>query len=84
MREIYYIVREKYTYTEFMFNTAHCASALPQAASFTETIKASAPFFTVIFAKWILGEQTSREVNLALMPARPEHNSRPALCVAHS
>ena len=55
-----------------------------QAASFTETIKASAPFFTVIFAKWILGEQTSREVNLALMPARPEHNSRPALCVAHS
>lgn len=38
------------------------------AASFTETIKASAPFFTVIFAKWILHEQTSTQVNLALVP----------------
>lgn len=38
------------------------------AASFTETIKASAPFFTVIFTHLILREHTSVQVNLALVP----------------
>jgi len=38
------------------------------AASFTETIKASAPFFTVIFTRIILRETTSAQVNLALVP----------------
>eukprot|EP00944_MAST-04C_sp_MAST-4C-sp1_P012135 g12135.t1 len=38
------------------------------AVSFTETIKASAPMFTVIFARMILGEQTSNEVTLSLIP----------------
>ena len=38
------------------------------AASFTETIKASAPFFTVIFTRIILRETTSVQVNVALIP----------------
>jgi len=38
------------------------------AVSFTETIKASAPFFTVIFARLLLGEVTSVKVNLSLVP----------------
>eukprot|EP00729_Bicosta_minor_P015798 gene15798-25310_t len=38
------------------------------AVSFTETIKASAPIFTVLFASLILGEQTSWQVNVALIP----------------
>eukprot|EP01047_Picozoa_sp_COSAG01_P027011 COSAG01_NODE_1765_length_9275_cov_36.746077_1_plen_372_part_00 len=38
------------------------------AASFTETIKASAPFFTVIFSQIILRETTSVQVNLSLVP----------------
>ena len=38
------------------------------AASFTETIKASAPFFTVIFSRIILRESTSIQVNLSLVP----------------
>ena len=38
------------------------------AVSFTETIKSSAPFFTVIFARLILGERTSFMVNLSLLP----------------
>eukprot|EP00039_Didymoeca_costata_P030211 m.28364 g.28364 ORF g.28364 m.28364 type:complete len:341 (+) comp7997_c0_seq1:172-1194(+) len=38
------------------------------AVSFTETIKASAPFFTVVFARVMLGEQTSWPVNLSLIP----------------
>eukprot|EP00045_Choanoeca_perplexa_P005583 m.47091 g.47091 ORF g.47091 m.47091 type:complete len:360 (-) comp13200_c0_seq1:349-1428(-) len=38
------------------------------AVSFTETIKSSAPFFTVVFAKLILGQATSWQVNLALVP----------------
>lgn len=38
------------------------------AASFTETIKASAPFFTVIIAYLMLGEKTSPDVCLALVP----------------
>ncbi|EDQ91266.1 uncharacterized protein MONBRDRAFT_14978 [Monosiga brevicollis MX1] len=38
------------------------------AVSFTETIKSSAPFFTVIFAKVILGQHTSWQVNLSLLP----------------
>eukprot|EP01052_Picozoa_sp_SAG31_P029888 SAG31_NODE_3014_length_4786_cov_9.641135_2_plen_159_part_00 len=37
------------------------------AASFTETIKASAPFFTVIFTHLILKESTSMQVNLSLV-----------------
>jgi hypothetical protein len=38
------------------------------AVSFTETVKSSAPFFTVIFARLMLGERTSLMVNLALVP----------------
>ena len=38
------------------------------AVSFTETVKSSAPFFTVIFARLILGERTSMMVNLSLVP----------------
>jgi solute carrier family 35 protein E2 len=38
------------------------------AVSFTETVKSSAPFFTVIFAYFILGERTSFMVNLSLLP----------------
>ena len=38
------------------------------AVSFTETVKSSSPFFTVIFARLILGERTSVMVNLSLMP----------------
>jgi len=38
------------------------------AVSFTETIKASAPLFTVIFARWMLGERTSLPVMGSLLP----------------
>lgn len=38
------------------------------AASFTETIKASAPFFTVIIAYMMLGESTTPMVMLSLVP----------------
>lgn len=38
------------------------------AVSFTETVKSSAPFFTVIFARLILGQYTSWQVNLSLLP----------------
>lgn len=38
------------------------------AVSFTETVKASAPFFTVLFARLILKEYTSLRVNLSLVP----------------
>lgn len=38
------------------------------AASFTETIKASAPFFTVVIAFLMLGERTSLKVVASLMP----------------
>ena len=38
------------------------------AVSFTETVKSSAPFFTVIFARMMLGERTSLPVNLSLIP----------------
>jgi len=38
------------------------------AASFTETVKASAPFFTVVIVFLMLGERTSREVLLSLVP----------------
>lgn len=38
------------------------------AASFTETIKASAPFFTVIIAYLMLGETTTPKVVLSLVP----------------
>lgn len=38
------------------------------AASFTETIKASAPFFTVIIAYLMLGERTTLQVFLSLLP----------------
>ena len=36
--------------------------------SFTETIKSSAPFFTVLFAWLILGEHTTTAVKLSLLP----------------
>lgn len=38
------------------------------AVSFTETVKSSAPFFTVIFARLMLKEHTSLAVNLSLLP----------------
>ena len=38
------------------------------AVSFTETIKSSAPFFTVVFARLMLRERTSLMVNLSLLP----------------
>ncbi|CAK0902012.1 unnamed protein product [Prorocentrum cordatum] len=38
------------------------------AASFTETIKASAPFFTVIIAYLMLGEATTPKIVLSLVP----------------
>mmetsp|Transcript_61035 Transcript_61035/g.176763 ORF Transcript_61035/g.176763 Transcript_61035/m.176763 type:complete len:397 (+) Transcript_61035:65-1255(+) len=38
------------------------------AASFTETIKASAPFFTVVIAYFMIGERTSPSVVLSLVP----------------
>merc|ERR1719433_2379456 len=38
------------------------------AASFTETIKASAPFFTVIIAYLMLGETTTPTVVMSLVP----------------
>lgn len=38
------------------------------AASFTETVKASAPFFTVIIAYLMLGEKTSLPVLASLLP----------------
>jgi len=38
------------------------------AASFTETVKASAPFFTVVIAYLMIGEKTSPKVMLSLIP----------------
>lgn len=38
------------------------------AASFTETVKSSAPFFTVVIAFLMLGERTSWEVMMSLVP----------------
>lgn len=38
------------------------------AVSFTETVKSSAPFFTVIFAAVILGQKTSWQVAVSLIP----------------
>ena len=38
------------------------------AVSFTETVKSSAPFFTVIFSRIMLGTYTSWQVNLSLIP----------------
>jgi hypothetical protein len=44
------------------------------AVSFTETIKASAPFFTVVFARLMLGEVTSARVS----PTAPARTPAPA------
>jgi len=38
------------------------------AISFTETIKSSAPIFTVFISRYILGERTGLYVNLSLIP----------------
>lgn len=38
------------------------------AVSFTETIKSSAPLFTVILSRCLLGEHTGLLVNLSLIP----------------
>lgn len=38
------------------------------AVSFTETVKSSAPFFTVLFSWMLLRERTSLAVNLSLLP----------------
>ncbi|CAG5104140.1 Similar to Slc35e2a: Solute carrier family 35 member E2A (Mus musculus) [Cotesia congregata] len=38
------------------------------AVSFTETIKSSAPLFTVLISRYLLGERTGLYVNLSLIP----------------
>ncbi|KAL2716890.1 solute carrier family 35 member E2 [Vespula squamosa] len=38
------------------------------AVSFTETIKSSAPLFTVLISRYLLGEHTGLYVNLSLIP----------------
>jgi solute carrier family 35 protein E2 len=38
------------------------------AVSFTETIKSSAPIFTVLIARMLLGERTGMIVMLSLIP----------------
>ncbi|XP_076278372.1 solute carrier family 35 member E2A isoform X3 [Lasioglossum baleicum] len=38
------------------------------AVSFTETIKSSAPIFTVLISRYLLGEHTGLYVNLSLIP----------------
>ena len=49
------------------------------AVSFTETIKSSAPFFTVVFARLMLGEVTSARVRPARRPhPSPAHAPAPA------
>jgi len=47
--------------------------------SFAETIKSSAPVFTVFITRFVLGEQTSLLVNLSLLPVM----SGLALCSAY-
>lgn len=49
------------------------------AVSFTETIKSSAPIFTVLISKIVLGEHTGLYVNLSLVPVM----SGLALCSAN-
>jgi len=49
------------------------------AASFTETVKSSAPFFTVIISRCLIGEVTGLWVNLSLLPIMLGL----ALCSAH-
>lgn len=49
------------------------------AVSFTETIKSSAPLFTVLIARYLLGENTGLYVNLSLIPVM----SGLALCSAN-
>ncbi|XP_018329805.1 solute carrier family 35 member E2-like [Agrilus planipennis] len=49
------------------------------AVSFTETIKSSAPLFTVVISRCLLGEQTGLFVNLSLVPVM----SGLALCSAN-
>ncbi|KAK4879767.1 hypothetical protein RN001_007913 [Aquatica leii] len=49
------------------------------AVSFTETIKSSAPLFTVLISRCLLGEQTGWFVNLSLLPVM----SGLALCSAN-
>lgn len=49
------------------------------AVSFTETIKSSAPLFTVLISRLLLGEQTGLFVNLSLLPVM----SGLALCSAN-
>ncbi|XP_065163807.1 solute carrier family 35 member E2A-like [Atheta coriaria] len=49
------------------------------AVSFTETIKSSAPLFTVLISRILLGEQTGLFVNLSLVPVM----SGLALCSAN-
>ena len=38
------------------------------AVSFTETVKSSAPIFTVLITRVVIGETTSLIVNLSLIP----------------
>ncbi len=38
------------------------------AVSFTETIKSSAPIFTVVISRILLGEKTGFYVNMSLIP----------------
>lgn len=49
------------------------------AVSFTETVKSSAPIFTVLIARLLLGERTGCYVNISLLPVM----SGLALCSAN-
>ncbi|XP_014209480.1 solute carrier family 35 member E2-like [Copidosoma floridanum] len=54
--------------TRFMTVVLGLVSLNYVAVSFTETIKSSAPLFTVFISKYLLGEYTGLYVNLSLIP----------------
>eukprot|EP00579_Thalassiosira_antarctica_P023373 CAMPEP_0201987070 /NCGR_PEP_ID=MMETSP0904-20121228/91601_1 /ASSEMBLY_ACC=CAM_ASM_000553 /TAXON_ID=420261 /ORGANISM="Thalassiosira antarctica, Strain CCMP982" /LENGTH=456 /DNA_ID=CAMNT_0048541159 /DNA_START=815 /DNA_END=2186 /DNA_ORIENTATION=- len=53
---------------ELRFDTVGFVAAVMNNVSFVETIKATAPAFTVLFARLILQERTATPVMLALLP----------------
>ncbi|XP_033223534.1 solute carrier family 35 member E2A-like [Belonocnema kinseyi] len=54
--------------TRFMTVVLGLVSLNYVAVSFTETIKSSAPLFTVLISRYLLGEHTGLYVNLSLIP----------------
>ncbi|XP_001602454.2 solute carrier family 35 member E2A [Nasonia vitripennis] len=54
--------------TRFMTVVLGLVSLNYVAVSFTETIKSSAPLFTVFISRYLLGEHTGFYVNLSLLP----------------